>query len=131
MTTNASKIESFLRLSLNDKNIFVSDARAKNEGEYDYAIFLNERNYQDYVSNKSDSEDLIIWEVKGKIGFSYIVEDPGVYMYKDGSGVPPSYDFVEHNETFSNILECSKKIAEFIFYSLVNQAVMNYNENYE
>jgi len=131
MTTNANKIENFLRLSLNDKKIFVSDARAKNEGEYDYAIFLNERNYQDYVSNKSDSEDLIIWEEKGKIGFSYLVEDPGVYMYKDGSGVPPSCEFFEHKEIFNNILDCTKKIAEYIFYNLVNQAVVDYNENYE
>jgi hypothetical protein len=116
MTTIASKMEDFLRLSLNDKNIFVSDARAKNEGEYEYAIFLTERNYSDYVSNKCDSEDLIIWQTeKGKFGFSYFVED--------------KFDFVEYKESFDSILICIKKIAEFYFESLVNQAVIDFKEN--
>jgi hypothetical protein len=132
MTTTASKIESFFRLSLNNKNIFVADANPRHEGEYDYAIFLNERNYKDYVSNKMDTEDLIIWQLDGgRFGFSYLVEDPGVYMHKDGSGTPPSWELVEHKETFTNILDCTKKISEFIFQGLVNQAVINYNENYD
>jgi hypothetical protein len=129
MTINAIKIEDFLRLSLNKKNIFVSDARAKNEGEYEYAIFLTERNYMDYVSNKCDSEDLIIWKTeKGKFCFSYIVEDPGVYMYKDGSGTPPSCDFVEYKENFNSLLECVKEIADFYFKDIVNQAIIDFNE---
>ena len=116
MTTNASKIEDFLRLSLNDKNIFVSDARAKNEGEYEYAIFLNQRNYSDYMSNKCDSEDLIIWQTeRGQFGFSYFVED--------------KCDFVEYKENFNSILSCIKKLAEFHFECLVNQAVIDFNEN--
>lgn len=132
MTTTATKIESFLRLSLNNKHIFVSDANPKHEGEYKYAVFFNERNYKDYTYNKMDSEDLIIWQLDGgNFGFSYIVEDPGVYMYKDGSGMPPSCELVEYKETFVNILDCIKKISEFIFQNLVNEAVINYNENYD
>jgi hypothetical protein len=45
MTKRAEKIESFLRISLNHDKIFVADARPKNEGQYEYAIFLNEKNY--------------------------------------------------------------------------------------
>jgi hypothetical protein len=116
MTTIASKMEDFLRLSLNNKNIFVSDVRAKNEGEYEYAIFFNQRNHSDYVSNKCDSENLIIWQTeRGQFGFSYFVED--------------KCDFVEYKETFNSILICIKKVAEFYFEGLVNQAVIDFNEN--
>jgi hypothetical protein len=116
MTNIASKIEDFLRLSLNNENIFVSDARAKNEGQYEYAIFLSQKNYFDYVSNKSDSEDLIIWKTEGgQFGFSYFVED--------------KFDFLEYKEKFNSILICIKKVAEFYFEGLVNQAVIDFNEN--
>lgn len=120
MTTTASKIESFLRLSLNNKHIFVSDANPKHEGEYEYAVFFNERSYKDYTSNKMDTEDLIIWQLDGgRFGFSYVTENNIIS------------DFVEYKETFANILDCTKKISEFIFQGLVNQAVINYNENYD
>lgn len=128
MTSQAKKIENFFRTSLNNKNIFVSDVRAKNEGEYEYAIFFSEKNYSNYTLDKSDSEDFVIWKDNNeKFGFSYLVEDPGVYMYSDGSGTPPSCELVEYKETFNSLLDCIKKIVNFYFENIVNQSVVDFN----
>jgi hypothetical protein len=113
MTKRAEKIESFLRISLNHDKIFVSDARPKNEGQYEYAIFLNEKNYKGYVSNKNYSEDIIIFKEGEKFGFEY----------QDSNYQP--------KENFKDLLSCIKKIAEEIFFQSVNQAVKDFSEDFE
>jgi len=115
MTNNAIKIQQFHTATIIGSNVYVADANPKNEGEYEYAIFFSEKNYKNYLSNKLDNEDLIIWKTDGgQFGFSYFVDDAN--------------DFVEHPETFGTILKCICKLSNFFYEGAVNEAVTFFNE---
>ena len=113
---------------------FVSIPRNPEDGNF--VVFLTKKEYDDYINKNQDSEFIRIWEhhpiaftkPKTQFGFSYWVEDPGVYMHKDGSGTPPSSELVEYKELYDSLPELLSAVCQFVTKSFVKQAMDIWNE---
>ena len=69
--------------------------------EYHYALFFKREDWLDYVERGNDQEDMIVWQNdKGGWSFSTLVHDAGVRYHRDGSGTPPSSEFVDHGKIY-------------------------------
>lgn len=60
--------------------------------------------------------------------FCYRVDHPGVYMYKDGSGEPPSSEMSESEKTGKNLVECLLKLINHIIEVQIDEVMQSIQE---
>ena len=122
--TTEQRIENFLRIATNDKNIYCHENTPNS-----YFLFLSLQDKLTFLTKGYETFSLELWSTpmninkkKLQYGFSFWNHDPGVAYHRDGSGTPPSDELVEYKDTFKSMLSLLKKTSEYINQVKVSNA---------
>ena len=90
------------------------------DNDSEYVAFLSHSSWLAYTIKGLDTADFQIWKGEdGRYGFSFIVLQQGVYMRKNGTGEPDSYDWQDHETTYTTLKACLLALVRHIKYTFL------------
>jgi hypothetical protein len=94
--------------------VFFDDEQGKKEKDYQDGYASN----HSYICQKSDKE----WF------FTYTVDNPGVRYYKDGTGEPPSVDFVDSDTISTEFYKC---LLDLLLFKAKQDILIAFDNHFE